>query len=265
MFENIARKPLVFSPGTPEAVQRILSDAVGIRSQRFRIHYGDAETGRDWLEEWNVEGYIGRSTGREQIPLLVYNRRSMGGPGILSANVVKIRTARGGVVLWQHPKYHLPRIQLRCDLSARLAWEVLTDGSVHAAFHTEADRTRWLRKMGVSMPAPHTESPEDTNRWECPFCGERDRFEGHDDKGFPGDECECEAQENGGECTCEVTLSQPLTIVRDPQDNFEEVYYDSFVGGGSGAEIGSYHRIDCRACGAEIWNSIGDALQEGAA
>lgn len=263
MFDNIARKPLSFSAGTPAAVRRILSEAVGERSQRFRLHYGNSLTGLDWLDEWNMEGYIGRSTGRQQVPLLVYNRRSFGGPAILTHCVVKIRAARGGAVLWQHPKYHLPAIRLRGGLYERLAWEVLADGKVHAAFHTERERARWLAKMGIHLPAPHDESPESSNRWECPFCGELDSFTGHDDKGIPGTDPDdhddsCKAYNGKGwtgeECTCEpVTFSQPVRVIRDEDGAAVDFDYGLFLPALYEAEIGSYHRIDCRTCDRQIW------------
>lgn len=146
-----------YHPTTPAAVIRILENSRK-SGTRLRLHYGDDKTGRDWLEENDVTGRVGRSSGSVKIPILLHNSRSMGGGGILDGSIVKIRAARGGAVLWQHPKYHLPRIQLRDDLSARLAWIVLSDGSTHAAFHTEADRTRWLARMGISsadmLPAP---------------------------------------------------------------------------------------------------------------
>ena len=68
--------------------------------------------GRDWLEENNTCGYIGRSTGSIKIPLLINNKRSIGGPGLLDHCIVRIRTTRGGRVLWQHPNYHHGKITI---------------------------------------------------------------------------------------------------------------------------------------------------------
>lgn len=89
----------------------------------------------------------------------------------------------------------------------------------------------------------HDKSPEETGRYVCPFCDNAWHFVGYDDRGFPGDACKCEAQEQEGvECKCEVTLTQEF-VVHDGEPD-----WSSFEGGGSGAVIGSYTRIRCGAC-----------------
>ena len=94
-----------YSENTIDEVVRILETAKKNRA-RIRLTYGNPETGLDWGEENDIEGYVGYSTGAVKIPLLVYNARSMGGGGILTDCIVKIETARGKAVLYQNPKYH---------------------------------------------------------------------------------------------------------------------------------------------------------------
>ncbi len=91
---------------TPEAVIRLLESA---RSSgvRLRLFLGDRITGKDWREENDVLGTIGRSCGPVKIPLLLRAKHSSGGPGILDHCVVKIMDAQTKRVLYQHPKYHL--------------------------------------------------------------------------------------------------------------------------------------------------------------
>ena len=73
--------------------------------KRFRFTLGDISTGRAWgdLEE----GHIGRSMGPVKIPLVIANRRSMGGPGLLDHCIIKIEFAnrKDGGVIYQHPTY----------------------------------------------------------------------------------------------------------------------------------------------------------------
>lgn len=73
---------------------------------RCHFHWGDANTGKDWKDIFNIVGHIGRSTGSIKIPILLYNSRSLSGGGILDHCIVKITESRGGRVLYQHPKYH---------------------------------------------------------------------------------------------------------------------------------------------------------------
>ena len=65
---------------TPEEIIDILEKAIKERF-RIRIYYG--ENGKSWNEGHGTIGYIGRSTGKNKIPLLVYNSRSLGGGGIV--------------------------------------------------------------------------------------------------------------------------------------------------------------------------------------
>jgi hypothetical protein len=51
-------------------------------------------------------GYVSRSGGQYKVPIVLYNKRTRGGPSILDHCIVKIQTARGGKVLYQHSNYH---------------------------------------------------------------------------------------------------------------------------------------------------------------
>lgn len=72
---------------------------------RIRIHYGDTKTGRPWGDR--LAGYISRSMGPVKIPILLCNRRSIGGEGLLENCIVLVECAnkKHGGVLYRHPKY----------------------------------------------------------------------------------------------------------------------------------------------------------------
>jgi len=97
-----------YNKDTPDAVIKILeNNRSGHRGERLRLWYGDPKTGKDWEEVYDVEGYIGRSTGLIKVPLLIHNSRSMGGPALLDDNIIKIAETKGSHrVLYEHPKYH---------------------------------------------------------------------------------------------------------------------------------------------------------------
>lgn len=91
---------------TPQELIKILEH---IRQNRIRVkfYFGDSNTGRDWGEVNDIKGTIGNSTGTSKIPLLVYSRRSYGGPALSDNCIVKIElTIKPYTVLYQHPKYH---------------------------------------------------------------------------------------------------------------------------------------------------------------
>ncbi len=140
---------------TPDEVVAILENA---RQSRTRLHVslGDSESGRDWLEENMVHGFISRSTGTIKIPLLVHNRRSLGGPGLLDYCIVRIRASAGGRVLWQHPDYYHGRLEIRQKAEPVslpdgrvLTVDVLREGEVQAAFENMTKARRYIGKLGV--------------------------------------------------------------------------------------------------------------------
>ncbi len=148
---------------TPEEVIRVLESA---RLNRTRLHISLGETtddrgklGRDWLEEHDITGYVSRSMGPIKVPLLVANRKSLGGFALLDHCIVRIRTAAGGRVLYQHHAYHYGVLELRWKFEPVelpdgrvLTVDVLQDGVVHASFENMAQARRWVQKLGLVAP-----------------------------------------------------------------------------------------------------------------
>lgn len=89
---------------TPEEVIDVLERA-RINGTRIVLDYGDVTTGKSWGEIHNIVGRIGRSMGPVKIPILLYNRRSLGGGAILDHCIVAIYTSRGKRLLYKHPTY----------------------------------------------------------------------------------------------------------------------------------------------------------------
>lgn len=138
---------------TPAEVVRVLEQARHSRT-RIRIHLGDTVTGRDWLEEWDVTGTVGRSMGPVKIPLMIASSRSSGGPGILDHCIVRIRTK--GRDLYRQPNYHHGEIVIRPELFLPPSGDKQTysaaayvNEQIHARFETMAQAERWVRKMGL--------------------------------------------------------------------------------------------------------------------
>ena len=53
---------------TPDRLIAELETAMR-HNKKVRIFLGDTETGRDWLEEYDVYGLVGRSGGSVKVPL----------------------------------------------------------------------------------------------------------------------------------------------------------------------------------------------------
>ena len=101
--------------------------------QRIRIVYGNTTTGKDWLQEYDVIGSIGKSTGTNQIPLLLSNSRSSGGGAILEDCILKIVDVKSKKVLYQHDKYLAPKFDI---VPSIVRYSVAVDGNVQANFKT---------------------------------------------------------------------------------------------------------------------------------
>lgn len=140
---------------TSADVVRVLEHARNSRT-RIRIHFGDTVSGRDWLDEWDVTGTIGRSMGPVKIPLMIASRRSTGGPGILDHCIVRIRTK--GRDLYRHPNYHHGELVIRHETftppsssgdKRTYSAAAYVNEQIHARFQSMKQAERWVCKMGL--------------------------------------------------------------------------------------------------------------------
>ena len=144
--DYIASKPqqVLYDPDTLPQVKRILENARASKA-RIRVFYGDPETGRDWLQEWDTLGRVSSTMGPIRSPILVCNSRSTGGGIILSACIVKITIDK--VVQYIHPKYHLPEFTVEPSDLEDYAYNVLADGKIHARFKKREQAENWIKFM----------------------------------------------------------------------------------------------------------------------
>lgn len=80
---------------------------------RVRVWYGDINTGKAWNEECGVTGYIGRSSGRIKVPLLINNSRSVGGSALLDCAIIRVDGIATKRTLYRVSNFHVETMQCR--------------------------------------------------------------------------------------------------------------------------------------------------------
>ena len=133
-----------FNDGTPAAVAEALERARGT-GERVRFWLGDTKTGRDWGEENDVTGQVGRSTGKVKIPLLLASKRSTGGGAILTQSIIRLQVA--GREVYRAANYREAVYTLRHEGPGDLRERVYRDGANVANFATERAALRWIDFM----------------------------------------------------------------------------------------------------------------------
>ena len=112
--------------------------------QTITVKLGDTITGRDWMEENDTTGIIGRSTGTIKIPLLIPDGEC-GGPGLMEHCIVKIVV--DGKTLYQHPKYNRPDVSVQPSDMPEYVASGYVGGILHARFKTANEASQWLATM----------------------------------------------------------------------------------------------------------------------
>lgn len=140
--------PFNFNKKTPEPVRAVVQELYQ-NKHRARFFYGDLQTGEAWMEEHDVMGTVGKSTGPQPCPLLINNARSLGG-GRIMGSVVKIIDIDTRRVLYEHPSFSNPadraELVMPSDHPAYVT-NVVIDGKIHARFHSDKAAVNWLDFM----------------------------------------------------------------------------------------------------------------------
>lgn len=131
------RSPLTrqtyFDPGTDPKAARAL-ETCRRDGRKVRLMQGDTATGLPWLDEHDVLGRIGRSTGTLKVPLLI-EAGADGGVAILTNCLLRLIDWETGRDLYRHPAYRTPSLTIRrADGETDRPWHVLHDDTVMACF-----------------------------------------------------------------------------------------------------------------------------------
>lgn len=141
-------RDLWFHKDTPLQVCDALASAYA-RQFRVRIWCGDVETGTAWMEEYDVVGTIGRSTGQRKVPLLINRTNSVGGPAILTHCIVRLDRTDGAGTVYKHPGFThgFESYSIALEPGTTDCWSVTTPEGVVARFNKHLTAQRWVAFM----------------------------------------------------------------------------------------------------------------------
>ena len=145
--EYISTKPqdTLFDPDTPVKVQAFL-EAYRKTNSKVRIFLGNPETGKDWLEEFDVYGRIGRSMGPIKVALLI-GYGEQGGGAILTANILRMVDAASKREVYRHPLYQEPVFKIESSSVPGYPHAVHVNGENQSRFKTFAKAENWIEFM----------------------------------------------------------------------------------------------------------------------
>lgn len=157
-----ASKRTWYQIGTPVKVSRILEAArasysdYGREGTILRLFYGDPETGRDWCEEFDTVGFLGRSSGTMKVPLILQplldDERNIVssncGGSINTTNILRIIDVRRAEELYRAKNYVLPHFEVLTLVGeTEYRASVQRDGETVAKFRTYEDAASWVAFM----------------------------------------------------------------------------------------------------------------------
>ena len=118
---------------------------------RLRIWYGDTKTGVSWLDEYDTIGTIGRSTGKQKIPLLIKSSRSSGGGGILCHCIIRIDVISSRRTIYRHPLFNVPMLTVATnndnDTKNKYPFIVSKNNELQARFKSEKQAKNYIDFM----------------------------------------------------------------------------------------------------------------------
>ena len=157
-----ASKKTWYRAGTPKKVAAILEAARSSFSDNrhqgtiLRLFYGDPETGRDWCEEFESTGFIGRSMGPMRVPLIMEPllddvrdiTSSNCGGSINTANILRIIDVRRAEEVYRAKNYVLPQFAIEVKEGAATHPVVVTrENKPVSAFENHEQAAQWIAFM----------------------------------------------------------------------------------------------------------------------
>lgn len=119
--------------------------------ERVRIWYGDPD-GRSWNEEYDIIGYLSRTTGPYSIPILLFSERSHGGMGVLVQRIIRVDSVSSKRTLYKHKNFYVEPMEIHEETEPELLEKGCSIGVYQgircaARFKTKKQAVNWIKFM----------------------------------------------------------------------------------------------------------------------
>ena len=134
-----------FRASTPDKEKRTINRLIHT-DELVRLFYGDPNTGKMDVTEFEILGTVGRSGGILKVPLLLEEHSCLGGP-IRDDQILRIVRVSDGKVLYTAPRFVLPTFSIFERDDKGYPYGVDVDGELHAGFSSYAKACAWVAFM----------------------------------------------------------------------------------------------------------------------
>lgn len=143
---QITESGTAYHEDTPQEVIKVL-ERLRWDGTRVKFNFGDIKTGKDWNEENDTTGTLGRSSGNIKIPLLIKSIRSHGGGALLDNCILKITETKTGRTLYKAANYQPSNFRIEPSDMAGYSHNLLIDGTLYSRHKTERSAKMLLNKL----------------------------------------------------------------------------------------------------------------------
>ena len=123
-------------------------EKIRYRGERIQIFYGDTETGKNWNEEYDTFGTIGKSSGRVNMPLLIANKKSIGGGAILTNCIIAIKQSKN--ILYKANNFVEDTYEIVKGDTSEYPFNTFINGKLYGRHKTELSAKRLIAKLNIN-------------------------------------------------------------------------------------------------------------------
>jgi len=142
-----------FKKDTRDAVKKVI-DRLIHTGETVRVFYGDSETGKSSMNEFDMIGTVGRSSGVLKVPLLLSQSDGFGDP-MQDDRIIRIIRVGDHKNLYKHPGFHVPEMKIVEGEHPKFKVSVVVEGQVAARFKSLGKACKWVAFMtGETLEQP---------------------------------------------------------------------------------------------------------------